>query len=1087
MSCGRKAPTSSSLVTDARQTPADQPARDRALKVDQSFIVQAPAGSGKTSLLVERYLHLLTQVAQPEEILAITFTRGAAAEMKQRVLEELRKPTPLTEIIRDRDKAQNWRLNQNPQRMKIQTIDSFATELATQIPGSQSAEGMRIEEQPAPLYMQAAQNVLGRLFSDDPGRLFVGEFLSALDNNAATAERVLSSMLAKRDQWLDVTGLITSMALNDGAAIQQTLERAITELRQEIMSTVTVALSPHDSEMIQTLASKTDRQANLEALLPLILTQGGTIRKTIDRRQGEVFGDKAFKSQVVEWFDELRERELEGLLQTCAMLPDLGEDSTTIVATGVTLALAAAELETLLQRRQTIDFTGMLMRASQGLRDDDGPTDLALYWDYKIKHLLVDEFQDTSRSQYKFFCLLTEGWSVEEGHTFFAVGDPMQSIYRFRDADVSIFSQCWEDGLPNVRLQPIRLQANFRSSRALVEWNNDLFERLFPQSALPKLGAIPFSAALAQKPNPQGTDAATAVQLHGFASEQLEAEAIAQHVSTLLTQKPADEDYRIGILCRARTHLPKILKALQAANIAYTSTDIDALAEAPVVTDLMSLLLLLLRPAIPLPWFAILRSPMVGLSLQQLEEFANAPDLDTFTSQQAQSNPAVERFASAMSWARPRLYELPIAEVIEGCWMRLGGVDAYPELSLSQAQRWLELIESMGDSALDPDAVQAKTADLYAQDASQSPVQVMTIHKSKGLEFTHVILPNLGRQSRTEETDIMLWRPNNNDLLIGIKHDSVHNWLAFEEKNRRENEAKRLLYVACTRAESSLWLSTASNSRRPQGLAQYLPFSPSAVEPIAQNSAKPPLVPPELQAQLIHLPRTYRWKPPVCSDNALDDMSTGNPIHEAMGALPAVADGAEDAQSTDDRQNRLSLSLGNLVHQALAHIAQYHKKGIPYRQAAMHEYLEQRLPELDAYPDQWQSVKETTIRHIDTTLADAVGQWILAPNAHGQIEWPITTVNDRLPKRLIMDRVFFDEDCWWIIDFKTAEPDPSEAFEDFFEQEVRRYRDQLEQYRSALSALLSDQPNRFGSTAVTTAPIKTALYFTALAHLETLP
>jgi ATP-dependent exoDNAse (exonuclease V) beta subunit len=203
--------------------------------------------------------------------------------------------------------------------------------------------------------------------------------------------------------------------------------------------------------------------------------------------------------------------------------------------------------------------------------------------------------------------------------------------------------------------------------------------------------------------------------------------------------------------------------------------------------------------------------------------------------------------------------------------------------------------------------------------------------------------------------------------------------------------------------------------------------------------------------------------------------------------VPEVADGAKDAQSTDDRQNRFSLSLGNLVHQALAHIAQCHKKGISYRQAAMHEYLEQRLPELDAYPDQWQSVKETTIRHIDTTLADSMGQWILAPNAYGQIEWPITTVSDRLPKRLIMDRVFFSEDCWWIIDFKTAEPDSGEALEDFFEQEVRRYRDQLEQYLSALSALLSDQPNRFGSTAVATAPIKTALYFTALAHLETLP
>ena len=1074
-------------MTGARQTPPDQLERDRALQVGQSFIVQAPAGSGKTTLLVERYLHLLTQVAQPEEILAITFTRAAAAEMKQRVLQELRKRTPLTATIRNKDAALNWRLKQNPQRMKIQTIDSFATELATQIPGSQSAEGMRIEEKPAPLYLQAAQNVLGRLFSDDPSRLFVAEFLSALDNNASTAERVLSTMLAKRDQWLDVTGLITSMALSDGAAITQTLERAITELRQEIMSTVTVALSPHDNEMIQIVASETDRQANLEALLPLILTQNGTIRKTIDRRQGEAFGEKSFRTQIVEWFDELRDRNVEELLQTCAMLPKVGEDSATVVATGVTLALAAAELETLLQRRQTIDFTGMLMRASQGLRDDEGPTDLALYWDYKIKHLLVDEFQDTSRSQYKFFCLLTEGWTVEEGNTFFAVGDPMQSIYRFRDADVSIFSQCWHDGLPNVALQPIRLQANFRSSKTLVEWTNNLFKQLFPRSALPKLGAIPFAAALAQKPVPSATDTASTVQLHGFASEQLEAEAIALHVSTLLTQQPADSQYRIGILCRARTHLPKILRALKAADIAYTSTDIDALAVAPVVTDLMSLLSLLLRPAMPLPWFAILRSPMVGLSLQELEQFASATDLGDFASQQAHCHPAIERFASALYWARPRLYELPIAEVVEGCWMRLGGVDAYAHSSLSQAQRWFELIESMGDSALDPDAVQARTDDLYAQDVSQTPVQVMTIHKSKGLEFTHVILPNLGRQSRTEETDIMLWRPNNNDLLIGIKHDSVHDWLAFEEKNRRENEAKRLLYVACTRAETSLWLSTASHSQRPQGLARYLPFTPSDVQSATQDSAKPPIVPPELQAQLIHLPASYRWHPDDICGNDREGVAKIGPALESSDAEQAAAAEDEAPQSAGDRQNRFSLSLGNLVHQALAYIAQCHKKGVPYRPVAMHEHLDQWLPGLDAFPDQWPLVKEATIDHIDRTLADPAGQWLLTAHPHGQIEWPVTTVSNGLPKRLVMDRVFFNEDCWWIVDFKTAEPKPGEALAVFLEHEVGRYRGQLDQYRSALAALLSDQPNRFENPAAAGAPSKTALYFTALAHLETLP
>ena len=166
-------------MTRAKTASPDQADRDRALQVNESFIVQAPAGSGKTSLLVERYLRLLAQVAQPEEILAITFTRAAAAEMKQRVLLELQKDTSLNEAIRDKDRSLNWHLSQNPQRMKIQTIDSFATEIATQVPGSQSAEGMRIEEQPDPLYLQAAQNTLGRLFSDDPSGLLVAEFLAA--------------------------------------------------------------------------------------------------------------------------------------------------------------------------------------------------------------------------------------------------------------------------------------------------------------------------------------------------------------------------------------------------------------------------------------------------------------------------------------------------------------------------------------------------------------------------------------------------------------------------------------------------------------------------------------------------------------------------------------------------------------------------------------------------------------------------------------------------------------------------------------------------------------------------------------------
>ena len=155
--------------------------------------------------------------------------------------------------------------------------------------------------------------------------------------------------------------------------------------------------------------------------------------------------------------------------------------------------------------------------------------------------------------------------------------------------------------------------------------------------------------------------------------------------------------------------------------------------------------------------------------------------------------------------------------------MRMGGVDAYPKADLDHAQAWFDLLEAQQDRGWNPDLVLEKTADLYAQDPSQARVKVMTIHKSKGLEFTHVVLPNLGRRGRADDKDLLLWRPTTSGLLVGVRDDEVYEWLRFEEKSRAENEIKRLLYVACTRAERSLWLSTASHRKRPLGLAQYLP------------------------------------------------------------------------------------------------------------------------------------------------------------------------------------------------------------------------------------------------------------------------
>jgi hypothetical protein len=118
--------------------------------------------------------------------------------------------------------------------------------------------------------------------------------------------------------------------------------------------------------------------------------------------------------------------------------------------------------------------------ARQALTQDSSPTPLAERLGTRIRHILVDEFQDTSRDQYDLLLTLTQDWSEGDGRTLFLVGDPMQSIYGFRNAEVGRFSTVRGAGLGAIRLQPLELRRNFRSAPALVHWCNEVFARVFP-------------------------------------------------------------------------------------------------------------------------------------------------------------------------------------------------------------------------------------------------------------------------------------------------------------------------------------------------------------------------------------------------------------------------------------------------------------------------------------------------------------------------------------------------------------------------------------------------------------------------------
>ena len=159
------------------------------------------------------------------------------------------------------------------------------------------------------------------------------------------------------------------------------------------------------------------------------------------------------------------------------------------------LTLAVAELQLVFRERGRVDFAELSIRASDALGQVDQPEDLALALGASIRHFLVDEFQDTSYTQFELIKKLTNGWDPGDGRTLFLVGDPMQSIYRFRQADVSLFLKARREGIGAIQFEPLTLSVNFRSLPGIVEWVNRTFELILPASDDIDSGAVAYSQA----------------------------------------------------------------------------------------------------------------------------------------------------------------------------------------------------------------------------------------------------------------------------------------------------------------------------------------------------------------------------------------------------------------------------------------------------------------------------------------------------------------------------------------------------------------------------------------------------------------
>lgn len=1076
----------------------DQSERDRATDITRSVIVQAPAGSGKTTLLVERYLKLLAVVERPEEILAITFTRKAASEMAARVLNALRQAStdpdssPAAARALAQSDAMGWQLVRHPARLKIQTIDSLALSLTRGLPVAAALNpSLNLTENAEHHYTRAARQLLLKLYDGGPLTEEIADFLRQCDNDAAKAERLVSAMLGKRDQWLDVVASMVSAHQSDPDQIVSVLRRGLEALIDDVIGRFIAALGKErvnqldqlidhaGAELGRALETKASR---FQLAGEFLTTARGELRKQVTKRDGFSTDHPTEKKAIKEILAYLRDQDLEQLSANLRYLPEerLSDSAVRrLVTVGINLALANSELAQVFSEAGETDFTTLILNARAALGESNAPSELALALDYRISHVLVDEFQDTSVSQFQLFEKLLGGWGADDGNTFFAVGDPMQSIYRFRDADVGLFYRAWTDGIADITLDPVVLTSNFRADAPLVRWVNHAFARIMGDREDPVLGKIGYRSATPTRPgeNPD------VVQFRQSESPDTQIANILARIEALL----AEPEGTIALLVRSRGQLTQLIRALRARGISWRANDIDPLLDRPAVSDLLALIGALSDPYDRLSWMSLLRAPFIGLRISDLQLLAGVEDYPAFLEALREQNVQIplsadaferlRRLAAGWPLSRTIADELPTRSIVETTWLKLGGADAYADpAALTHAERLLTLLDSLGPASVSLEALRQAGQSLFAADLSESRLEILTVHKAKGLEFDHVLLPFLERTTRSDESELLLWRALPEGLLMGVQEDDgPFEWLKRENRYRERHERQRLFYVACTRAKQSLTLfASMSFSDKPPDTAmlsllwpqltstdvgelliQQMPEESLPVQPDLFVMPEPEDDQPPLLKRLVS---GYQWQPPETSTLA-ERVAT------------------EEVARQDPLEARMEVILGIVVHGALEQLAQTDIPGdltgfiadyMPGARRLWHAMASEH--ELSA--EDVELVVNTAAQQISQVLGHAEGRWVLEARPDARSELALTGVVEGGIQNLVIDRTFTDPESGerWVVDFKTAIPHPGISEDVFIRTETNRYRPQLERYGLVATALF-DQP------------VRLALYFTALPKL----
>lgn len=1144
---------------------SDADARREAVLGRGSYIVQAPAGSGKTELLVQRFLRLLGEVKAPESIVAITFTRKAASEMRNRIVDAMQAaattPEPsephlqmtwaLARKALAQDRRQGWGLARAPRRLRVQTIDSLCSELVRQLPLLTDMGTLTdVLEDAGEAFRSAAEATLD-IDSDYAGDN-VATLVGHLDGNMERAAQMLASMLGRRDQWLAHLGsrsepsrkvLESALATLVDDEIRRACAAIPTPLLADMATTASTSanfLSESDAlpavlEPFLSGAVLSPADAKIwPGLAALFLTAKGEARKTLNKNQG-VPTAKAVEPHARERLEQHRQAakdilerltNLPGAVAALARAASLPQPAYSDPEWQVLLALvrlmrlAALHLQVGFSDSGQTDFSEVQTRAIAGLGHPEAPSELALALDYRLEHLLVDEFQDTSNAQVELLSKLCAEWEPDSGRSLFIVGDPMQSIYRFRLAEVGNFLKVASNGIDHIALTPLRLSANFRSASGVVNWVNDAFAQIFPARDDAALGQIRYARSVAARAPgelpPVLVHAALAANRTD--THQHEAEALVGAVRASLQGQP---QLSIAILVRSRGHLSAILPMLESSGIDVEAVELDALKSRPIVNDLHALVRTVLSPHDKVAWLSVMRAPWAGLTLADLHVILAHADLRWLAivsaEQQAPEGLSpdgrlrLQNIQRAYALAIAQFRRLPLSVVIENYWLAIGGpqcLSAYGDrsgtLELADARAYLRHLAAAERAAtvLDLDGFERRLAKLYAPPDTRAvqQVQVMTIHRSKGLEFDVVMLPGLSRRPRPADKPLLAWQERTSaerNLQLVMAPVSTHGndsglfeLIRSADAALADEESARLLYVAATRAREQLhlfgtvsWDEKSARPTVPSPSSLLGKLWPAVASDFAHLQAPPESQDEhEVTLELPALRRVISAALPAITTNFVGTAAQQDSTSPRDPAVSAVGSHA----SSNEPQGELSLDFdwagdtarhtGTLVHRWLERIAidgvdSWNDDAL----VRVSRSFPAALTNLGVLPEALDEACERVHAALHNALNDDIGRWLLAPHRADEAEFALTSTVHAASSGdatgFVVDRTFIDQDdVRWIVDYKTGSHEGGDI-DSFLENEQARYQAQLEGYARLLGAIESR-------------PTKLALYFPLLKALR---